>query len=54
MVQTVRSPLLRYGIAILAVAIAISIKLLIEPFVQVEAPFLLLFAAIMVAALLGG
>jgi PAS domain S-box-containing protein len=54
MVQTVRSPILRYGIAVLIMAIAIGIKLLIEPFVEVETPFLLLFAAVMVAALVGG
>lgn len=45
---------LRYGIAVLAVAIALSIKLLLDPLFDVESPFLLFFAAVMVSSLYGG
>lgn len=49
-----RSPLLRYGIAALAVGIAVLLKVLLEPVIVQETPFLLILAAIMVSAWCGG
>lgn len=49
-----RSPLLRYGAAMLAVALALLLKLLLEMVAVQETPFLLIFAAIMVSAWYGG
>ena len=48
------SSLLRYGVAALAVALALLLKLLLEPVIVQETPFLLVFAAIMVSAWYGG
>lgn len=43
-----------YAIAILAVAIVTILKLLLNPIVEVESPFLLYFAAVMFSSLYGG
>ena len=40
-----RSPLLRYGVAALAVALALLLKLFLEPVIVQETPFLLVFSA---------
>lgn len=50
----IRSQLQRYGVAVLAVAIALLIKLLLAPIIEVESPFILFFAAVMASALYGG
>jgi PAS domain S-box-containing protein len=52
--QPIRPPLLGYSVAVLAVVIALGIKLLLDPLFEVESPFLLFFAAIMTSALYGG
>ncbi len=49
-----RSRLQSYGVAVLAVAIALLIKLLLDPLMTEETPFLLFFAAVMISALSGG
>lgn len=46
--------LVRYGIAILAVAAALGLRMLLSSFVRLESPFLLLFAAVMLASVYGG
>ena len=48
------SPLLRYGVAVLAVGLALLLKVLLDPLIMQETPFLLVFSAIMVAAWYGG
>jgi PAS domain-containing protein len=48
------SPLLRYGVAVLAVGVAFAIKLLLDPLIVQETPFLLIFGAIMISAWYGG
>src|SRR5919199_688391 len=48
------SPLLRYGVAVLAVGVAFAMKLLLDPLIVQDVPFLLLFGAIMVSAWYGG
>src|SRR5215212_7876675 len=48
------SPRLRYGVAILAVGVAIAVKLLLDPLIVQNVPFLLVFGAIMVSAWYGG
>lgn len=45
---------LRYGIALLAVMSAALLKLGLDPLLEVEQPFLFLFAAVMVSAWYGG
>ncbi len=45
---------LRYGIAVLAVALAFGLKLLIDPLIIQETPFRLFIAAIMVSTWIGG
>jgi uncharacterized protein DUF4118 len=49
-----RSLPLRYGVAVASVAMATGLKLLIEPLLPQQAPFLLLAGAVMVAAWFGG
>jgi signal transduction histidine kinase len=49
-----RSLPLRYGVAVASVAIATTLKLLIEPLLPEQTPFLLLSGAVMVAAWFGG
>ena len=48
------SVLLRYGVAALAVGVAFAIKLLLDPLIVQDVPFLLVFGAIMVSAWYGG
>ena len=48
------SPLLRYGVGVLAVGIAFLGKLLLDPLIVQETPFLLIFGAIMLSAWYGG
>src|SRR5215207_3419665 len=48
------SPLLRYGVAALAVEVAFLIKLLLDPLIEQETPFLLVFGAIIISAWYGG
>ena len=48
------TPLLRYGIAVLAVAAVILLKLLLSPLIVHQSPFLLLAAAVIVGAWFGG
>jgi PAS domain S-box-containing protein len=45
---------LRYGVAILAVALVIALKLLVDPLIAEQSPFLLLAAAVVVGAWFGG
>lgn len=54
MLRGIRPRLWRYGVAVLAVAIALLIKLLLTPVIQEESPFLLFFAAVMASTLYGG
>src|SRR5829696_1244464 len=48
------SPLLRYGVAVLAVGMAFLVKLLLDPLIVQDVPFLLIFGAIMISAWYGG
>jgi PAS domain S-box-containing protein len=48
------SALLRYGVAVLAVGVALALKLLLDPLIAQDVPFLLVFGAIMVSAWYGG
>ena len=48
------SPLLRYGVAVLAAGLALGIKLLLDPLIPQDFPFLLIFGAVMVSAWYGG
>ncbi len=45
---------LRYGVAVLAVLLALGLKLLLEPLIREESPFLIFFGAVMVSAWFGG
>ncbi len=49
-----RSPLLRYGVAMSTVAVAFGLKLLVDPLIVQETPFLFVFTAVMVSAWYGG
>jgi len=48
------SPLLRYGVAVLAVGMAFLVNLLLDPLIVQDTPFLLVFGAIMISAWYGG
>src|SRR3712207_2225979 len=48
------TPLLRYAIATLAVVLVIALKVLLNPYITEQSPFLLLAAAVMVGAWFGG
>jgi PAS domain S-box-containing protein len=48
------SPLLRYGLAVLVVGVALGLKVLLDPVITQDVPFLLLFGAVMVSAWYGG
>jgi PAS domain S-box-containing protein len=48
------SPLLRYGLATLAVALVLLLKLLLDPLITEQSPFLMLAGAVMVGAWFGG
>jgi PAS domain S-box-containing protein len=54
MKRKLASPLVRYTIAILSVALAATLKLFLAPLIQEESPFLLFFSAVMLSALVGG
>src|SRR5919112_5407745 len=45
---------LRYGVAVLAVGVALGLKLLLDPLITDQSPFLLLAGAVVVAAWFGG
>ncbi len=45
---------LRYAVAVASVALALALKLMLDPFTAQDAPFLLVFGAIMVSAWYGG
>jgi PAS domain-containing protein len=45
---------LRYGVAVASVAFALALKLLLDPLITEQSPFLLLAGAVMVAAWFGG
>lgn len=48
------SAISRYGIAVLTVGIVMGMKLLLEPLIDTESPFMLFFTAVIVSALCGG
>src|SRR5215212_7483009 len=48
------SPFLRYGVAVLVAGVAVGIKLLLDPVILQDVPFLLLLGAVMVSAWYGG
>src|SRR3712207_1556027 len=48
------SPVLRYGVAVVAIALVLGLKLLVDPVITDQSPFLLFAAAVMVAAWFGG
>src|SRR5215210_7016990 len=48
------SPLARYGVAVLAVALVLLLKLLLNPLITQQSPFLLMAGAVMVGAWFGG
>jgi PAS domain S-box-containing protein len=54
MLKVKRSWLPRYGVAVLTVTLALLLKLLLIPLIEVESPFLLFFAAVLVSAWYGG
>ncbi len=54
MMNPVRGTSVRYGVAVLALAVAFLIQALFAPIVQGESAFLLLSAAVLVAAAFGG
>src|SRR5215211_1318669 len=45
---------LRYGVAVLAVGVVLAVKLLLDPWITAESPFLLLAGAVVVGAWFGG
>ena len=49
-----RSAWLRYGAAVVTVAVALALKLLLVPLVTQDEPFLLFFAAVIASAVFGG
>lgn len=53
-IREYRHPLLRYGMGVLTVAVILLLKLLIDPFIREESPFLLFLIAVMVSAWYGG
>jgi PAS domain S-box-containing protein len=54
MLQFPRFWLLRYGVALLTVALAVLLKLLLDPLLSIESPFLLFIVAVVVSAGNGG
>ncbi len=52
--EATRAPLTSYGIAVLVVGFALLVKLLLDPLIEEESPFLLFFGAVMVGAWFGG
>jgi hypothetical protein len=53
-VKRPRTLALRYGVAALAVGVALLVKVLLDPLTVQDTPFLLVFGAIMVSAWYGG
>jgi PAS domain S-box-containing protein len=45
---------LRYGVAVLAVGVVVAVKLLLDPWITAQSPFLLLAGAVVVSAWFGG
>jgi PAS domain S-box-containing protein len=45
---------LRYGVAVLAVGVVLAVKLLLDPWITAQSPFLLLAGAVVVSAWFGG
>ena len=54
MLQETPFKLRKYGVAVIAVAIALLLKLLLKPLFVTETPFILFFAAVMISAYYGG
>ena len=54
LLRRTRSSPLRYGIAVLAVGLALLVKLLLDPLIDDESPFLLFLGAVIVSVWLGG
>ena len=54
MQRSTSSPLRRYGIGALAVAVATGLRLLLDPILEDKFPFVTLLLAVMVAAWYGG
>jgi K+-sensing histidine kinase KdpD len=50
----IRTQLPDYVVAVLAVGLALLVKLLLNPLIEEESPFLLFFGAVMVGAWFGG
>ena len=50
----IRTQLPGYVVAVLAVGLALLVKLLLNPLIEEESPFLLFFCAVMVGAWFGG
>src|SRR5215208_6325207 len=48
------SPILHYGVAVLAVALVLVLRLVLAPLITQQSPFLLLAGAVMIAAWFGG
>lgn len=48
------SPVLRYGLAVAFVALAMLLKALLAPLIQEESPFLLFFFVVLLSAWIGG
>ena len=53
-VSTKRHWILRYSVAVLSVVAALGLKLLIDPLIMQETPFLFVFAAVIISAWYGG
>src|SRR5687768_6677440 len=55
MLKGSRSMVLRYGVAVLTVELALLLKFLLDPFIAQEtSPFLLFFGPVMISAWYGG
>ncbi|MBW4639749.1 MAG: DUF4118 domain-containing protein [Gloeocapsa sp. UFS-A4-WI-NPMV-4B04] len=54
MLQETPFKLRNYGVAVIAVAIALLLKLLLKPLFVTETPFIVFFAAVMMSAYYGG
>ncbi|MDQ3921692.1 MAG: DUF4118 domain-containing protein [Actinomycetota bacterium] len=53
-IRRTSSPVLRYAVAVLVFALALLLKLLLDPLAGEDAPFVLFFTAVMVSAWYGG
>ena len=52
--ETIRAHLPGYAVAAVAVGLALLVKLLLDPLIEQESPFLLFFGAVMIGAWFGG